>query len=305
MLDIIIPVYNAHETLEKTLLSVALQTYRNKIKVYLVDDCSKESYEKEVKDFESRLDITLLRLEKNSGPGVARQYGIDHSNGEFIMFLDSDDLLYDYKSVENLVSKIGDNDIIFGVMVDEKGDGNYFLEYDSKWCLHGKLYRRNFINKYDLRFNSTRKSEDDAFHKLCMIATDKCKYIDNFAYFYRNNENSIVNSVEDYWFKTLPDYVSNMIWLMEEAKKKKLDEVRTATFAIDIFLYLCKLYIQNIERKDLETLFVESKKFLPYYELYKNVLTIKKKNNMYLDCMWDIEPIVTLDEFATICSEYR
>ena len=93
MIDIIIPAYNAHDTIYKALMSISLQVIKDKLKVYIIDDCSDKPYDYLKEDFND-LDITIKRLDKNVGPGKARQYGIDHSNNPYIMFCDSDDYLY-------------------------------------------------------------------------------------------------------------------------------------------------------------------------------------------------------------------
>lgn len=79
MVDIIIPAYNAHKTISKALLSICMQTIKDKINVYIIDDCSDHDYKKIINKFKDRINITQYKLDKNSGPGVARQYGLDHS----------------------------------------------------------------------------------------------------------------------------------------------------------------------------------------------------------------------------------
>ena len=59
MIDLIIPIYNAEKTLDLTLMSIKMQTIIDKITVYLIDDCSKDNYDKTLnnhKDMVFRLD---------------------------------------------------------------------------------------------------------------------------------------------------------------------------------------------------------------------------------------------------------
>ena len=72
MIDIIIPAYNAHDTIMKTLISINLQNIKNKVNVYIIDDCSDVDYSREVDLFFDKINIKQLKLSKNSGPGVAR-----------------------------------------------------------------------------------------------------------------------------------------------------------------------------------------------------------------------------------------
>ncbi|MEM5947468.1 glycosyltransferase family 2 protein [Spirochaetia bacterium 38H-sp] len=92
LVSIVMPVYNSSRFIEDTLNSVLAQTYSN-WELIAVDDCSTDdSYEilKKYADKDKR--ITVLRLEKNSGAAVARNRAIDVARGDYIAFIDSDDL---------------------------------------------------------------------------------------------------------------------------------------------------------------------------------------------------------------------
>ena len=64
----------------------------------------KKGYEEEYNLFKDKMNIEIYRLNKNMGPGYARQYGIEKSESEYILFMDSDDLLYDCFSVKKFIS---------------------------------------------------------------------------------------------------------------------------------------------------------------------------------------------------------
>lgn len=89
-ISVIIPVYNRFEYANRAILSVLNQTYIY-WELYVVDDCSDKAFvlPKECENFQQR--VVLLRNEKNSGPGMSRQRGLDLSTGIFVCFLDSDD----------------------------------------------------------------------------------------------------------------------------------------------------------------------------------------------------------------------
>ena len=92
MIDVIIPAYNAHETIERTLYSIAYQRNSENLNVYIINDNSIKDYSKEIDFFKNFINIRELKLKENSGPGYARQYGIEHSDSEYIIFIDSDDV---------------------------------------------------------------------------------------------------------------------------------------------------------------------------------------------------------------------
>ena len=141
MIDIIIPLYNARKTISNTLDSVLVNL--SDIVVYLVDDASDDDYTDIIEDYSKKLNIKYLRLKKNSGPGVARQYGIDHSNNEYIIFLDSDDEFCENDSVLALYNNILGYDIVFAKIKQCYSDHDDILFHEC--CLHGKMYKRSFI----------------------------------------------------------------------------------------------------------------------------------------------------------------
>jgi glycosyltransferase involved in cell wall biosynthesis len=78
MLYVVIPAYNAHKTILKTVLSILAQTYAHKTKIVIVDDVSPDGdYSNIVQAFTGLVSIQQVTLEKNGGPGVARQKGLE------------------------------------------------------------------------------------------------------------------------------------------------------------------------------------------------------------------------------------
>ena len=98
LISIIIPLYNTEKYLSETIKSVLFQSYEN-WELLIVDDCSTDNSRKLVKDFENRdKRIKLIESEINfGGPAKPRNIGIENSNGEYIAFLDSDDIWHKNK----------------------------------------------------------------------------------------------------------------------------------------------------------------------------------------------------------------
>ena len=82
--SIIIPFYNRLDKLKRAVESVKNQTYKN-WELILVDDCGSEKIDFPTDEF------TVIRNEKNSGPGFSRQAGLELAKGDYVAFLDSDD----------------------------------------------------------------------------------------------------------------------------------------------------------------------------------------------------------------------
>lgn len=94
IISVIIPCFNSSKTIIRCLDSVVSQTY-SPLEVLVIDDCSKDDtlqvIEAYIQKTEIDFSINIIGLEKNGGPGVARNVGWDNAKGDYIAFLDSDD----------------------------------------------------------------------------------------------------------------------------------------------------------------------------------------------------------------------
>ena len=89
--SVITPVFNSKDTLDQAINSVQNQV-GVKFQHILIDDCSKDNVNSIFEKVKNNSDIIILKLKKNVGPLEARNIGIRHALGEFIAFLDSDDI---------------------------------------------------------------------------------------------------------------------------------------------------------------------------------------------------------------------
>ena len=92
LVSTIIPVFDRRELLEAAVKSVLEQSHRP-IEIIVVDDGSSEPYQTFYATLEARHPELRVIEQANQGPGVARQAGLDQAMGEFIQFLDSDDVV--------------------------------------------------------------------------------------------------------------------------------------------------------------------------------------------------------------------
>jgi hypothetical protein len=201
-LDIIIPIYHVQEDeLSRLLNQLYKQTAIKDCHVYIISDCSpnEDILVQCVANFKSRLNITLLKTPSRSGPGAARQLGIDNSFNPYLFFMDSDDELVNFSYFENAISELEKDkelDIVCGnTVLEENGeikDIGWLDNQDDAFRgdIHSLVYRRNSIQ--NCRFLSIFISEDaDWSHQLYKI-NPKCFYINDLTYIYhRNSETSI------------------------------------------------------------------------------------------------------------------
>lgn len=110
LISVIIPMYNSEKTIESSIKSVLNQTYKN-IEIIVIDDGSIDNSCSIVNKIKTSSKIILL-TQKNKGPSSARNLGMLHSKGDFIAFLDSDDVwnkdkLYKQLNIFKIYPNIG------------------------------------------------------------------------------------------------------------------------------------------------------------------------------------------------------
>lgn len=98
LVSVVIPTYNKSQFIEKTLMSVIKQTYKN-TEIILVDNGSTDDTRSRIQDFTSRNmgNFKIINLENNLGPSNARNEGILASSGKYVFFLDGDDIFFPEK----------------------------------------------------------------------------------------------------------------------------------------------------------------------------------------------------------------
>ncbi len=111
MVSIILPNYNSHLYLNKTLRSIINQSYKY-WELIIVDDCSDKKTLSILKKFHNNKKIKFFFLKKNKGPGYCRNFAIKKSNSKYLAFIDSDDVWRKNK-LKNQINFMEKNKFIF------------------------------------------------------------------------------------------------------------------------------------------------------------------------------------------------
>ena len=271
MIDIIIPAFDAHDTITKTLLSIANQYNVEELNVYIVNDASKNDYTKEIERFISLMNIKEIRLKENGGPGVARQFGIDNSNSEFIMFIDADDIFCSTFSTKVLLDTISSlkADVVISSFYEECENGVFFDHEDDRIWLHGKIYRRSFLEKNNIRFNNTYSNEDNGFNQLVFLHNSKVETIDEFTYLWRYNKNSITRkNMCEYDFDCLYGYIYNITWALNIAIDNNCEYQKISEQAFITLVAIYYYYMDYMYNLDVNNLLKWSKCLYDIYMRY-------------------------------------
>ena len=221
LISIIIPVYNSEKYLQECIDSVINQTYKN-LEIMLIDDGSTDSSDK-ICDYYTSTDsrVKCFHIE-NAGASAARNYGIERSNGKFIVFVDGDDILHDkmverlyaavYKDAELAICScryIRDNTCETVDKFTQKQqvikrkellEDLYYLkkpyraiEITAVW---GKIYLRSLIGS--IRFDTAMNvGEDFLFNYYYINQINQAAILAYKGYGYRINDDSVMHSPFD------------------------------------------------------------------------------------------------------------
>lgn len=109
MVSIIVPVYNAQESLETCVKSILMQSYKN-YEIILIDDGSTDNSLSICESLKKKSDKITVLSQNNSGVSAARNNGIKKSKGEYLLFIDADDVVE--KTMLETLMKKSENDIV-------------------------------------------------------------------------------------------------------------------------------------------------------------------------------------------------
>jgi len=147
LVSIITPSYNSDKFISKTIESVINQTYDN-WEMIIVDDCSPDNSNEIIEEYIKQDNrIKLIKLDKNSGPAVARNTAIKKAKGRYIAFLDADDLWLPDK-LEKQLNFMNTNNLEFTYsaykLIDEN-DNDLGVFSPPALANYNSLLKTNFI----------------------------------------------------------------------------------------------------------------------------------------------------------------
>lgn len=188
------PVYNDEEYLKEAIRSIQDQTMSD-IELICVDDGSTDSSLDILKELSSKYDFIKVFSQKNQGSGSARNKGLDAAKGEFIAFLDSDDIYIDNISLEVMygTAKLHDADIVSAnlcsftpkrYLLNKRHNCHKNIcfddyceispkDYGIPWSFYKNIFKREIIEKYHIRFPDLLRGQDPVFLAEFLSKVDK------------------------------------------------------------------------------------------------------------------------------------
>ena len=212
LISVIVPVYNVESYLDACLNSIKQQTYQN-LEIIVVEDCSTDSSSIVLQPHLTDERVKLIQHAKNSGLSAARNTGIDAATGEYIMFVDSDDII-DLNLVQSclLAAQESDADVVLltvkpfqdGEPVQDVpelnsrinsykliAEADYFEYPHFAWL---KFMRNELVRNKSLQFPVGQYYEDWPFHWETGFVASKIVLISDGYYHYRQRGDSITGS---------------------------------------------------------------------------------------------------------------
>lgn len=218
--SVIIPIYNIEKYLPECLESIINQTFKE-IEIICVNDGSTDNSLEILKTYAQKDPRIKIINQENKGPSFARNNGLNNANGDYILFVDSDDWLHKslvFKTYNNAITNNADiicfdclnvynSSIVQNRRIPAFIRKNnkilfYFEEHKDIAYINctswSKLYKKEFLIKNKLKFPEEYKlAEDLIFWFELLIKNPKISLLNECLYYYRKRQNSLTQKTND------------------------------------------------------------------------------------------------------------
>lgn len=268
--SIIVPVYNVEKYIHECMDSLVNQTLWE-IEIILIDNGSLDGSSAIIQNYakgDSR--IRIIKVEVNQGMPRARNLGLSAVTGEYIAFVDSDDLC-DYTMFEKMYkqAKRFDADVVSCNVLRffedwHKGvDHHPEIWYNRTDCVMpitacpeqfmeqaawAKLFRRTYIESLPYQFTpGSLCCEDVPACTHAFLSTSKIALVNETLYFYRNRPNSLSNNMHS-------KYTDDFIWAMQQQEsiieQHKFDDELTRSIITEVRFLLANHILSKMRHSD-------------------------------------------------------
>lgn len=264
------PVYNASQFLKFSCESVAKQTLKD-LELICVDDGSTDESLETLNKLKEKYSFIKIFSQKNKGPGNARNLGLSKAIGEYVAFLDADDKFIDETALEKMYFYGFKNNanIVCGNLkritqtgeLDENYDYEnarfkYFskkdiilpVEYGIPFAFYRNLFKRDFLEKNNIKFPDYRFGEDPIFLTKALINVEELHVLCTDLYGYNHSIGDGVNMKID-TFEKKHDYIQHF--------KDTFDMLKDNSFMLSYEIYKNEfveyiLFLDNIFDEDIK-----------------------------------------------------
>ncbi len=240
-ISFIIPVYNGRETIIPCIESIRAQMEGKDYEIIVVDDCSTDNTRDVISEYaKSCNQVKLFCQPKNRRQGAARNRGLKEAKGDYITYIDADDLVLDGFAKALGIAEETKADMVYGYMEIEKPDGIYIhkLSEDPKVIMSGKkfgerycadgvfyyppsyIYKRSFMEQINTPFVEERQHEDRDWLASVLVQAESVAVCPYTTYRYTMNPNSTCHGLR---YSTICDHVASGIRHIDLSEQLKTD----------------------------------------------------------------------------------
>lgn len=264
-ISVVVPVFNVESVLNECVDSILAQTFKD-FEVIFVDDGSTDNSLNILRYYEDRDPRVRVFRQNNSFAGVARNRGIDESSGDYLVFLDSDDVFRSDLLME-MYNSVTENNceicVCGAVSLDHATgktnpmpwvcktrflpDGTIFSRNSYDFCRYiycfttpapwNKIFKRDFIIRNNIRFQSNRSANDVYFVFMALSIASRIVVNQKELVKYRVNNSNSLQSTQDKDVYAFYDALRKLKFGLVE--RGVYEDVRDqfVNFALDICLY--------------------------------------------------------------------
>lgn len=289
ILSIIVPIYNSEMYLKECLNSI-LKCKSKNIEIILIDDGSTDNSSNICNNYSKSDNRIKLIHQKNSGVSKARNNGINISRGDYLMFMDSDDILDD--NWEFILSKIKDDDIYYfserlNKNIEKSDILRYIIGYNKEnFCFAGpfsKVFKKKLLLDKKIIFNiNLINGEDMLFNVNALLQCKNYKIIDKSFYNYRNFQGSSTKKFNEKIVKSDIIFHTELNYLLNKFNIDKILKNEICLYNLQTAIIVILFRISYIK------LYKETKKYYkllsqpPYTFGLNNKCILNKKQSIIL-----------------------
>lgn len=290
-ISVIVPIYNVEKQLSRCLESI-LKQEENDLEIILVNDGSPDNSGEIAKEYATRYPDKILYFEKeNGGLSDARNFGIKHSSGKYLAFVDSDDYITenlfkdlapymeaDYDMVKFKISVINEDGSVINknyspIFENKSGEAAFDILYKSDVMTEvawGYIYKREFFVNNNFEFAKGLYHEDFGLIPLVLIKASKVASTDVFGYNYVQTKTSITRGNEELRYRRAEDLLKHYDYMLEKIKKYNVSKITKQ----NIKIYYTNCIILELNNLNDE----EQRRYIKQIRKRKMVNNIKARN---------------------------
>ena len=301
LISIIVPIYKVELYMDECIESIVNQTYK-KIEIILVDDGSPDNCPKKCDEWAKRDSRIRVIHKKNGGLSDARNIGIKNANGNYITFVDGDDII-NRKMIEILYNNMIDEDadvsvcqfynfihkkdqinakeeirnnevcVFFG---NEKFNNLYNEKFINTTAAWAKIYKKKIFD--NIKFPNGKLHEDVWIAHYILDAAQKIIYTSAKLYYYRHREFSITATFSEKRLDELNAYKDRMLFFHNNYPNSKYEELSTNVYVDQIINQYCLFRYNNQNSKYREIIKSIKKEYnIHFVEFFKKTKRIERK----------------------------